>query len=208
MRIGILLAVALAPLCRAEDWPKVTYRGKVRSVKWLERVYSAFRSKLAVVDGVVCDTQRQVDYTSNPKPFLIARIHGPIMKVVDGTTAIVRLNRKDTKHWLGNWVGQEPTKQGQVLVYVRFATAVPTATSVKMSVATLRLRDVDGKQLLECLEVDPPVRIQPTAPTKAEFAAAVNAGLPLVIYERRAKPIRSRGIARIALSEWKAKPLQ
>jgi len=199
--LSMVAVVAMSATAAAEGWPKVTYRGKVRSVEWLDRVYAAFRPKLAVVDGVVCDTQRSIDYTSNPKPGIVARIQGPIVSVVDGKAAIVRLSRKAT-----NIIGEKPTKPGTVRAYVRFAEGVPKARAIDRLVAILRTRDVSGEPMIECLEL--PRQFEASVPTKAQFAAAVNGGLPLVVHENKRTVFPTAEGGRITMHRWKSRPLQ
>jgi len=203
MRVLCLLIVCGAALAAEPASDGVVYRGKPRTEEWLHRAHAAFRTKLAVVEGVVCDTGALERYSDKVRPGDACHIDGKVVRVLPEHRYLLRLatvgcdDRGKQSQGEG---GDKAFAADNQVIRITFARAL-TRDTWASEMACIGVAEVDGKRYADCVLL--PRDLAPL--TLDQFRIAIAAGIELRKWTferkrtrtRRGTTIKSRHVYRV-----------
>lgn len=181
----LLIAGAALKMARGAeaDEPAVVYRGKPRTEAWFEKAYAKFRNKVARVEDAWVDVAEPSRWADELKPGEAARVHGKIVRVLDGNAYLLRLATLGLSS-LGKPTVFKPN--GQV---IQLTLDRPLRRDAFVgSVAGVGTIEHGSRRFVRCLRV-PRERLPLT---KADFREALRSGFVLGVWRLEKKRRRLR----------------
>ncbi|MBL7223418.1 MAG: hypothetical protein ISS72_06180 [Candidatus Brocadiae bacterium] len=183
MKALCLLFVCGGALAAEPASDRVVYRGKERTQEWLHRAHAAYRTKLAIIEGTICEVGCLKRYADKVRPGDACRIKGKIVRVLPDNRLLLCLGTVGFDNTV------EPTKLDARNQVVRLTLPEQyTHTTWSNRIAVIGVVEADGKRLADCVWL----RHNTEPLTLDQFRTAIEAGVELRKWSTESKRVRTR----------------